>query len=182
LLGFDFTLLQTQLLAMVLGAVIIAILLSSTWLTNRFKQNVLIMLIYVIPSFIGTIILMTVENTSLSTKVGLLISYYIVLSFWAAQTLGMSLLSRNIGGQTKKTVCVTLNFVSWCTGNAIGKSCCCFVISADSARPPGVLVQRCTSLPDRFLGPSWLLWTACDCPLIPSMAPQKREQEERSYC
>lgn len=106
---------------MVLGAVIIIILLSSTWLTNRFKQNVLIMLIYVVPSFVGTIILMTVENTNLSTKVGLLISYYIVLSFWAAQTLGMSLLSRNIGGQTKKTVCVTLNFVSWCTGNAIGK-------------------------------------------------------------
>ena len=120
--GFNFTLLQTQLLAMVLGAYIIVVLLSSTWLTNRFNQNILIMLIYVIPSFVGTIVLMTVENTDLATKVGLLISYYIVLSFWAAQTLGMSLLSRNVGGQTKKTVCVTLNFVSWCAGNAIGKS------------------------------------------------------------
>lgn len=53
---------------MVLGAVIIIILLSSTCLTNRFKQNVLIMLIYVIPSFIGAIIWITVENTNLSTK------------------------------------------------------------------------------------------------------------------
>jgi hypothetical protein len=107
---------------MVLGAIIIIILLSSTYLTNRFNQNIFIMLLYVIPSFIGTIVLMTVENKNLSTKVGLLISYYIVLSFWAAQNLGMSLLSRNVGGQTKKTVCVTLNFVSWCVGNAIGES------------------------------------------------------------
>ena len=43
-----------------------------------------------------------------------------VLSFWAAQTLGMSMISRNIAGQTKKTVVVAANFVSWATGNAIG--------------------------------------------------------------
>ncbi len=64
---------------------------------------------------------MTVQNHDLATKVGLLISYYIALSFWAAQTLGMSMISRNVGGQTKKSVVVTLNFVAWCTGNAIGK-------------------------------------------------------------
>lgn len=118
--SFDFTILQTQLLAMVLGAVIIAILLSSTYLTKRYNQNVLIMLLYVIPSFVGTIVLLTVENKSLATKVGLLISYYIALSFWAAQTLGMSMLSRNVGGATKKSVVVTCNFVSWCVGNSIG--------------------------------------------------------------
>lgn len=71
-------------------------------------------------SFIGTIVLMTVRNTNKATQVGLLISYYIVLSFWAAQTLAMSLLSRNVAGQTKKTVCVAMNFVAWATGNAIG--------------------------------------------------------------
>lgn len=63
---------------------------------------------------------MTVLNTSTATKAGLLISYYIVLSFWAAQTLSMSLLSRNIGGQTKKSVVVAMNFVAWAAGNAIG--------------------------------------------------------------
>jgi hypothetical protein len=119
--SFDFTVLQTQLLAMVLGAVIIVILLSSTWLTKKFGQNILIMCIYMVPSFAGTIVLLTVKNTTLATKVGLLISYYIALSFWAAQTLGMSLLSRNVGGQTKKSIVVTCNFVSWCVGNAIGE-------------------------------------------------------------
>jgi len=71
-------------------------------------------------SFVGTIVLMTVVNHNKATQVGLLLSYYIVLSFWAAQTLGMSMISRNIAGQTKKTVVVAANFVAWSTGNAIG--------------------------------------------------------------
>lgn len=77
-------------------------------------------------SFAGTIVLMTVENTSTATEAGLLFSYYIVLSFWAAQGLGMSLLSRNVAGQTKKSVAVTMNFVAWAAGNAIGKFCSFF--------------------------------------------------------
>jgi hypothetical protein len=119
--GFHFTVLQTQLLAMVLGAFIIIILLSSTWLARKTSQNLIVMGFYVIPSFVGTVVLLTVINTSTSTKAGLLVSYYIVLSFWAAQTLAMSMLSRNIAGQTKKSVVVSINFVCWATGNAIGK-------------------------------------------------------------
>jgi len=118
--GFHFSVLQTQLLAMVLGAFIIIILLSSTWLIKRTGQNLLIMGIYVIPSFAGTIVLMTVVNHDTATKAGLLFSYYIVLSFWAAQTLGMSMVSRNIAGQTKKSVVVAFNFVCWAAGNAAG--------------------------------------------------------------
>lgn len=63
---------------------------------------------------------MTLPNNSKSHQVGLLISYYIVLSFWSAQTLSMSLLSRNIAGQTKKSTVVAMNFISWAAGNAIG--------------------------------------------------------------
>ena len=63
---------------------------------------------------------MTIENKNKGTQVGLLISYYIVLSFWAAQTLAISMISRNIVGQTKKTVVGAMNFVAWATGNAIG--------------------------------------------------------------
>jgi len=65
---------------------------------------------------------MTVKNTTLATKVGLLISYYITLSFWSAQTLCLSMVSRNIAGQTKKTTVVAATFISWATGNAIGTS------------------------------------------------------------
>lgn len=54
-------------------------------------------------SYVGTIVLMTVPNTTTATKAGLLISYYIVLSFWAAQGLGMSLLSRYVIDHTQIT-------------------------------------------------------------------------------
>jgi hypothetical protein len=63
---------------------------------------------------------MTVVNHNKATQVGLLLSYYIVLSFWAAQTLSMSMLSRNVAGQTKKSVVIAANFIAWATGNAIG--------------------------------------------------------------
>ncbi|KAL1953283.1 hypothetical protein VTO42DRAFT_3317 [Malbranchea cinnamomea] len=118
--SFNFTVLETQLLAMVLGFYIIIVLFSSMWLVNKTGQNLLVMGLYVIPSFIGTIVLMTVENTTLATKVGLLISYYITLSFWSAQTLALSMISRNVAGQTKKSTVVAANFVAWATGNAIG--------------------------------------------------------------
>lgn len=47
--GVKFSVLQTQLLAMVLGAYIIIVLLSSTWLVKRTGQNCLTILIYGIP-------------------------------------------------------------------------------------------------------------------------------------
>jgi MFS family permease len=120
--SFGFSVLETQLLAMVLGAYIIIVLLSSSWLVKRFGQNLLVMLFFCIPSFIGTICLMTVPIETMGQKVGLVISYYITLSFWSAQTLALSMMSRNIAGQTKKSVVVALNFIIWSTGNAIGKS------------------------------------------------------------
>ena len=47
--GFGFTTLQTQLLAMVLGAYIIVVLLSSSWLVKKTGQNLLVMLAFVVP-------------------------------------------------------------------------------------------------------------------------------------
>ncbi|KAL2848228.1 major facilitator superfamily domain-containing protein [Aspergillus pseudodeflectus] len=118
--GFDFDTLQTQLLAMVLGFYIIIVLLTSAFLVKKTGQNLYVMLGFIIPSYVGTIVLMTVENKNMGTKVGLLISYYITLSFWSAQNLGLSMVSRNIGGATKKSVCIAATFVSWAVGNAIG--------------------------------------------------------------
>jgi len=67
---------------------------------------------------------MTVVNTDKATEGGLLFSYYITLAFWAAQALGMSMLSRNVAGQTKKSVAVAMNFIFWAIGNAIGSKSC----------------------------------------------------------
>ncbi|KAI8673175.1 hypothetical protein LRP88_02302 [Fusarium phalaenopsidis] len=118
--SFGFSTLETQLLAMVLGFYIIIVLLSSAWLVKKTNQNLLVMLGFCIPSFVGTILLMTIPNRTFAQHVGLLICYYITLSFWSAQTLGLSMISRNTAGQTKKTVVVAFNFIIWAAGNAIG--------------------------------------------------------------
>lgn len=47
--GFDFTTLQSQLLAMVLGFYIMAVLLTSAWLVKRYQQNLIVMLGFIIP-------------------------------------------------------------------------------------------------------------------------------------
>lgn len=47
--GFDFTVLQTQLLAMVLGFYIIIVLLTSAWLVRKTGQNLYVMLGFIIP-------------------------------------------------------------------------------------------------------------------------------------
>ncbi len=64
---------------------------------------------------------MTVPLDTKSQKIGLVICYYITLSFWSAQTLALSMVSRNVAGQTKKSVAVAVNFIVWATGNAIGR-------------------------------------------------------------
>lgn len=126
--SFGYTILETQLLAMVLGAYLIILLLSSSWLSKRFNQNIFFMIMYVVPSIIGTVVLMTVTFTEyevgtyqyrLRTGV-LLFCYYLTLSFWGVANLGLSLLSRNIAGQSKKSVCTAVNFTGWATGCLIG--------------------------------------------------------------
>lgn len=65
---------------------------------------------------------MVVPLNTYAQHIGLLISYFITFSFWSAQTLALSLISRNVGGQTKKSVAIAFNFIIWATGNAIGKT------------------------------------------------------------
>ncbi|KAF8534644.1 major facilitator superfamily domain-containing protein [Trichophaea hybrida] len=118
--SFHFSVLQTQLLAMVLGAYIIIVLLGSAYLVKRTGQNTIVMFCSVVPAIGGSIILMTVKDTSRGISILLLISYYVCLSFWACATIGLALVSRNVAGQTKKTCVVAINFVSWAVGNSIG--------------------------------------------------------------
>ena len=126
--SFGFTALQTQLLAMVLGAYLIVLLLTSAWLAKRFNQNIFFMLAYIIPSIVATVILMTLTYKEYDTdsyqyrlRTGvLLFCYYLALSFWGVSNLGLSLMSKNIAGQSKKSIITTSNFIGWAVGNICG--------------------------------------------------------------
>ncbi|CAN6669765.1 allantoate permease [Trichomonascus vanleenenianus] len=119
--SLGFTVLQTQLLAMVLGAYIIFVLFSSAWLVKKTGQTIYVMMAYPLLSIAGTVVFITLPvNGTTERKAVLLFCYYLTMSFWATQNLGMSLISRNVAGQTKKAVAVALNFVMWAAGNAVG--------------------------------------------------------------
>lgn len=126
--SFGFSTLETQLLSMVLGAYLIILLLSSAWLSTRYHQNIFFMICYVVPSIVGTVVLMTVTYDNLDRdsydyklrRGALLFCYYLTLSFWGVANLGLSLLSRNIAGQSKKSICTLVNFIGWAVGNCVG--------------------------------------------------------------
>ncbi|OLN89761.1 putative transporter C460.05-like protein 4 [Colletotrichum chlorophyti] len=94
---------ETQLLQSVTGVLQIIKMLTAVWIERRYKQTILAMVAAVVPTIAGTVVLLTVPFTP-SKKVGLLLAYYVMISFWARSGLALSLVMRNVAGQTKKGV------------------------------------------------------------------------------
>lgn len=94
-------------------------MLSAVWVDKRFNQTILAMIAAVVPTIAGTVVWLIVPFEA-GKRVGLLFAYYIMISFWACSGLALSLVSRNVAGQTKKSVVIASNFIFWATGNAIG--------------------------------------------------------------
>ena len=74
---------------------------------------------FVCVNIIGTIVLIVVAPSD-STKVGLLICFYFMQCMQSTSPSIWSLLSRNVAGQTKKSIVYAVFFIGWATGNAIG--------------------------------------------------------------
>ncbi|RDX44014.1 MFS general substrate transporter [Lentinus brumalis] len=126
--AFGFTTLQTYLLAIAQGAVIMTFLFSAAYLSKRYNQKLLLAIIYTLPNIIGTIIFLTVPTRS-DTKVGLLISFYLTMAFGAVSVLNLAVMSNNVAGRTKQVVASSLVFIAWAVGNAVGPQ----VFRADDA-------------------------------------------------
>lgn len=43
-----------------------------------------------------------------------------MISFWGCSGLALSLVTRNVAGQTKKSLVIASNFIWWAVGNSIG--------------------------------------------------------------
>ncbi|KAJ7476202.1 major facilitator superfamily domain-containing protein [Mycena latifolia] len=117
--SFGFSVLNSQLLNIPLGALSIFFYFLAAWMVTKTKQTILVMFLFTIPSIIGTIVLLTVPTND-KTRSGLLFSFYLMQSFGAQNPMitGM-LLSRNVAGQTKKTYAYAITFLGWAGGNAI---------------------------------------------------------------
>ncbi|KAF3404632.1 hypothetical protein DPV78_003168 [Talaromyces pinophilus] len=115
--SFGFTTLQTQLLNIAQGGVVIAVMLGSASLAMKTKQTVLVMHLWTLPPIIGTAVIYSIKPTA-STRVGLLIAFYCTQFIWSMGPMLFSLVSRNVAGQTKKSTTLAITFIAWSAGNA----------------------------------------------------------------
>ncbi|KAJ3479348.1 hypothetical protein NLI96_g9127 [Meripilus lineatus] len=119
LTAFGFTRLQTYLLAIAQGVIIMSFLFSGAYLSKKYNNKLLFAFIYTLPNIAGTIVFLTVP-TNAQTKVGLLIAFYCTQGFGAVAVLNLAVMSGNVAGRTKQVVATSLTFIAWAVGNAIG--------------------------------------------------------------
>lgn len=74
--------------------------------------------LYTIPAIVGTIVILVVTPTP-SNAGGMLIAFYCTQFFPAQGNMIISLITRNIAGQSKKSFTMTMLFVGWAVGNLI---------------------------------------------------------------
>ncbi|KAF9452066.1 MFS general substrate transporter [Macrolepiota fuliginosa MF-IS2] len=117
--AFGFTQLQTYLLAIAQGAIIMIFLFSAAYLSKRYGQKLFLAFIYTLPNIAGTIVFICVPTTP-HTKVGLLMAFYCMQGFGAVAVLNLAVMTGNVGGRTKQVIASSLVFVAWAVGNAIG--------------------------------------------------------------
>ncbi|KAF8678696.1 MFS general substrate transporter [Rhizoctonia solani] len=116
---FGFSTIQTDLLAIAQGVIIMLFLFTAAYFSTRTSQKCIFMFAYTLPNVIGSIVFLTVP-TRPDTRVGLLIAFYLCQGFGAVAVLNLALVTGNTGGRTKQVVTVTGTFVTWAVGNAIG--------------------------------------------------------------
>ncbi|KAJ5708149.1 major facilitator superfamily domain-containing protein [Penicillium malachiteum] len=115
---FGFTTLQTYLLNIAQGGWTIIVMIGSAWASQKFQQTCFVMILWAIPAIVGTIVILVVTPNS-SNAGGMLVAFYCTQFFLAEGNMIISLITRNIGGQTKKGVTMTILFVGWAVGNLI---------------------------------------------------------------
>jgi hypothetical protein len=85
-------------------------MVGSAALSEKTGQTCLVMVVWTIPAVIGTGIIIGIKPTA-SNAGGLLIAFYCTQFFLAQGNMVISLISRNVAGQTKKGICLTMTFV-----------------------------------------------------------------------
>lgn len=117
--NLGFTTLQTDLLAIAQGAIQIIVLFSAAWLSKKTNQTLLVAVLYCLPSLISAVVFLTVPNNKAHVG-GLLTVFLLTICYNGVSPLAFSLLTRNVAGQTKRTVVIAVNFLGWAAGNSAG--------------------------------------------------------------
>ncbi|TFK46759.1 MFS general substrate transporter [Heliocybe sulcata] len=115
--GFGFTTFQTTLMQIPYGFIIVAFILAAMYATTRMPPNTrtILMVITNIPTVIGFAMVAWAKS-----KVARLVGYWITGASNATFVVGLSLVSGNVGGQTKKAIASAAVFLGVAAGNIVG--------------------------------------------------------------
>jgi len=91
---------------------------DNSLIIHKTNNTLYAMVAYTLINATGTIVLCTVAPSE-STRIGLFIAFILMQSFSAINTAMFLMMSRNIAGQTKKSLVYGSTFMAWGAGNAI---------------------------------------------------------------
>ncbi|SJX62054.1 related to allantoate permease [Sporisorium reilianum f. sp. reilianum] len=117
--NLGFSVLQTNLLGLAQGSFQITVLLLAAYIAKKWNQTILTAIVFTLPNITSAVLFLTIPNNK-SHAGGLLFAFYMTICLQAQATLSFSLLSRNVGGSTKRGVCTALTFIGWAAGNSAG--------------------------------------------------------------
>ncbi|WWD20485.1 hypothetical protein CI109_104961 [Kwoniella shandongensis] len=116
--AFGFDVATSQLLKIPVSVTGVCSYFLMAYLQQKFEQTFLTMIGFTLLNMIGTIVIVCVPPST-STRVGLMIAFLMLQFFGACNTATSVVLSRNIAGQTKKSIAYATTFMAWGAGNAV---------------------------------------------------------------
>lgn len=103
------------------GAIAAICVLSIGWLSDKWRDRSLTMLIAIIPTILGAGLMIGLDPNGIpQNKAGLLAASFLTGTFGAAFMLLLAWNASNIAGHSKKVTANALTMVSFCVGNIVG--------------------------------------------------------------
>ncbi|EPQ30067.1 uncharacterized protein PFL1_02184 [Pseudozyma flocculosa PF-1] len=117
--GLDFSTLNTTLLQIPYGAIVVFWIGSAVWLNQRLpgQTRLLLSAAYMLPTIAGALGLLFAPQSS---QVGRLWCYYLTSSFQAPYVLYLSIITSSVGGHTKRILTISASFIGFTIGNIAG--------------------------------------------------------------
>lgn len=117
--GFGFTTLQTTLMQIPYGSFIAIVIFISIYVSLKLPKNTrtILMCVVTLPTILGFALVAWLPT---HMKVGQLIGYYLTGASNAVFVFALSLVSGNVGGATKKSLCSASIFLGVAAGNIVG--------------------------------------------------------------
>nr|XP_019048766.1 hypothetical protein I302_02541 [Kwoniella bestiolae CBS 10118]OCF27696.1 hypothetical protein I302_02541 [Kwoniella bestiolae CBS 10118] len=110
--AFGFSVLDSQLLSIPLGFMVVITYMLNAYLVTKTKQTLLVMICTVVPNIVGTILLICIAPGS-GTRGVLIFGFYLMQFFQSCNPSIFLMLSRNSAGQTKKSFTYATTYIAW---------------------------------------------------------------------